>query len=303
MNLGYEFALVDDDPACRRMLKSIIEEEGLGHIVLEKEDGYGAAAMIEQSVTDIAIIDLLLPEEDGISIVEGLKNSNFPGQIVMLSQVETKDVVAKAYATGVDFYIQKPINRIEVISVLNRVIEGITLRRSLGKFRDLMAEIDQSGEGTINASQAKEIIKSRTQNVLSNLGVIGEAGSHDLIQVMVLLASVPDSESYLGDFRHLKNLYELIGQRYIIGKYSDSADPRAIEQRIRRAVKKGFENIAALGLENYYDPKFERYASKFFDFNEIRIKMNEMKQSRTSHKARINIRQFIIALYNEVNSS
>jgi len=101
----------------------------------------------------------------------------------------------------------------------------------------------------------------------------------------------------------LKNLYELIGQRYIIGKYSDSADPRAIEQRIRRAVKKGFENIAALGLENYYDPKFERYASKFFDFNEIRIKMNEMKQSRTSHKARINIRQFIIALYNEVNSS
>jgi len=303
MNLGYEFALVDDDPACRRMLKSIIEEEGLGHIVLEKEDGYGAAAMIEQSVTDIAIIDLLLPEEDGISIVEGLKNSNFPGQIVMLSQVETKDVVAKAYATGVDFYIQKPINRIEVISVLNRVIEGITLRRSLGKFRDLMAEIDQSGKGTINASQAKEIIKSRTQNVLSNLGVIGEAGSHDLIQVMVFLASVPDSESYLGDFRHLKNLYELIGQRYIIGKYSDSADPRAIEQRIRRAVKKGFENIAALGLENYYDPKFERYASKFFDFNEIRIKMNEMKQSRTSHKARINIRQFIIALYNEVNSS
>ncbi len=303
MSLEYEFALVDDDAACRRMLKAIIEGEGLGYVVVEKENGSGAADLIERSGVDIAIIDLLLPGEDGVSIMKSLSNAGYKGSVVMLSQVETKDMIAKAYAAGIDFFINKPINRIEVIAVLDRVMEQMRMRHSLGKLKNLVVEIDQTSQGRIAAVKEKDVIKIKTQNILSDLGIIGEAGSEDLIQIILFLKSVPDSKNYLGDFRHLKNLYAAIGERYKREKLNDSTDPRAIEQRIRRAVKKGFENVAALGLEDYYDPRFERYASKYFDFTEIRRKMNEMKKNNLINKARINIRQFIIALYNEVNFS
>ena len=61
--------------------------------------------------------------------------------------------------------------------------------------------------------------------------------------------------------------------------------------------------MAALGLEDYYNPYFERYGSKFFDFNELRQKMRELKEDKKEgSKTRVNIKQFINALYMEVQS-
>lgn len=300
INLGFEFVLVEDDPACRLMLKTIIEEEGLGHVVAEYEQGVGAALAVRQNEAEIAIIDLLLPGEDGISVVAQLKQADFSGRIVMLSQVENKEMIARAYAAGVEYYINKPINRVEVLAVLDRVTEMIRLRSSLDKFKDLAAKIDFTADDKKDFINEKETILIKTRNILSDLGVIGEAGSNDLIQIVRFLTTVPDCESYLGN---LKTLYLEIAVRYQRLNRSESGDPRAIEQRIRRAVKKAFENMSALGLEDYYDPKFERYASKFFDFNEVRRKMNELKgqQDGNAGKGRVNIRQFLTALFNEVN--
>ncbi len=79
------------------------------------------------------------------------------------------------------------------------------------------------------------------------------------------------------------------------------SDIRAIEQRVRRAVKHAMEHVAALGLEDYNNPIFERYGSKFFDFNELRLKMKELENNADKDsKTRVNIRQFINALYGEI---
>ncbi|MGI6097430.1 MAG: DNA-binding domain-containing protein [Dethiobacteria bacterium] len=77
---------------------------------------------------------------------------------------------------------------------------------------------------------------------------------------------------------------------------------KAIEQRVRRAVRRAMENIAALGLEDYGNPHFERYSSKFFDFSELRQKMRELKgEVKNKPRIRISIKQFINALYMEVH--
>ena len=93
----------------------------------------------------MVLIDLLMPGKDGIEIVERLKASPFKGKIVMISQVEKKEMVAQAYAAGVEYYINKPVNRIEVIMVIKKVVERLEMERSFEKLRDSIAALDQLG--------------------------------------------------------------------------------------------------------------------------------------------------------------
>src|SRR5690554_918869 len=105
----YTFYVIDDDLACRRILGQIIEDEGLGEVIGELADGHGdVIGLLNRHQPDVVLIDLLMPGKDGIEIVERLKASPFKGKIVMISQVEKKEMVAQAYAAGVEYYINKP---------------------------------------------------------------------------------------------------------------------------------------------------------------------------------------------------
>ena len=316
--MDYTFVIIDDDAACRRMLIQIIEKENLGEVIAEFVDGRGDITdKIMHKRPDIVLIDLLMPGEDGIEIAKKLQKRSFLGKIIMISQVENKEMVAQAYSAGIEFYITKPINRIEVLSVLGKVMERIEMQRSFVRVRSSLEALDNisnlsksfsPGDSTTPSLPAKQqvgdkCIRDKTMEVLSSLGIIGEPGSYDLVQIMIFLSSVPDTEKYLGQFRHLKDLYYAVQQKYLKGDYKESTDIRTIEQRIRRATRHAMENLAALGLEDYYNPFFERYGSKFFDFNELRQKMKELKENKKEpSRTRVNIKQFINALYMEIQT-
>lgn len=304
--MNFYFFIVDDDAACRRILAQIIEDEGLGEVTGELADGYGdVAGTIIGKHPDVVIIDLLMPGKDGIEIIEKLKKRGFKGKIVMISQVEKKEMVAQAYAAGTEFYINKPINKVEVIAVIKRVVERLEMERSISKMRDSIAALDyidnfKNARHSGSSTQDDKNISERTREVLADLGLIGDPGSHDLVRIIEFLDTVPDAEKYLGDYRHLKDLYTAIQQKYL-QEEEKHTDVRAIEQRVRRAIKHAMEHIAALGLDDYANPLFERYGSKFFDFSELRLKMKELEQEKDSPtRTRVNIKQFINALFYEV---
>ncbi len=305
--MKYTFFVIDDDLACRRILAQIIEDEGLGEVIGELADGYGdVARTIHGRQPDVVLIDLLMPGKDGIEIVEKLKKIGFSGKIVMISQVEKKEMVAQAYAAGIEFYINKPVNRIEVISVIKGVVERLEMERSFARMRDSIAALDHLSsmgpavsQAPNSSAQGEKALAERTREVLADMGLIGEPGSHDLIQIVFFLSTVSDVEKYLGEYRHLKELYQAIQQRYLAEE--KHSDVRAIEQRVRRAIKHAMDHISALGLDDYTNPVFERYSAKFFDFSELRLKMKELEQDKdTPTRTRVNIKQFINALYWEV---
>ena len=71
-----------------------------------------------------------MPMRDGIETVRHIA-STFTGKIIMISQVESKQLIGEAYTFGVEYYITKPLNKIEVVSVVRKVIERIRLERSI----------------------------------------------------------------------------------------------------------------------------------------------------------------------------
>ena len=109
-----EIYIVEDDLSVISILEDIIEDNDLGSV--SGSSGENGADIDEILIRkpDVILIDYLMPGKDGMQVVRELKEKGCRAKFVMISQVSSKDMVGKAYDAGVDFFISKPINLIEV---------------------------------------------------------------------------------------------------------------------------------------------------------------------------------------------
>lgn len=290
------YYIVDDDRATRKMLQQIIEHAGLGTVIGEADNGQDALGQIVLIQPDIVLIDLLMPQLDGISTVEQLKKTHFEGQVVMISQVVNKHMVGDAYEHGIDFFIHKPINKVEVESVLRRMNEQFHLKTSLRVIRQSLTSIDEQQRPT-----PRMTLKHQVQTILNDLGIIGEVGSKDILNMMEILETTHDTMTPLPS---LRDLYEQAATRQKDENLSQSdilKDSKAIEQRIRRTIFAAMVNLANLGLVDYTSTEFEYYAPRYFDFSEIRLLMSQIKENR-EQKVKVNLKKFIQVLFIDAQS-
>ncbi len=297
------FFIVDDTATIRGMLSNIIEEEGLGTVVGEAQDGaevYAHALSAQQ--VDILIIDLLMPNRDGIETVREIAPL-FRGKIIMISQVETKDMISEAYSLGVEHYITKPINRLEVASVLKKVCDYLLMENSLHAIQKSLSNIYPQNQipKNVQRSQQDPII-SAAKNIFLELGIIGNSGEKDLLDLIAVVNQL--EKEGIREIPPLKELYEqAVKKRLGLTTSPDEMrkEVKAVEQRIRRIIQQVLEHLASLGLTDYANPTFEYYSSKLFDYTQVRMKMLELegKVHNNSSHIRINIKKFIHAILME----
>ncbi|MGM0779519.1 MAG: response regulator [Bacillota bacterium] len=300
------FYITDDDEAVRSMLSQVIEDEDLGEIAGEAEDGALLnGPMLSLKNVDILLIDLLMPIRDGIETIRQIK-PEFKGKMIMISQVESKELIGEAYELGIEYYITKPINRIEVITVIRKVIERIRLERSIQDIQKSLHNVlsfDQVKERN-NPPHNKKNIRTSGQFLLSELGIAGENGSKDLLDMLDYLNQYEQDHMLEKGFPPLKEIFLSIAKRKLGASHTEQElkkEIKASEQRVRRAIYQSLNHLASLGLTDFSNLKFESYASKFFDFTSVRQKMTDLKHdSKPSHSpTRINTKKFIQALYFE----
>jgi len=287
--LAFHFFIVDDDASSRRMLQKIIEEKEIGQVLGTAENGMEAENMILQLHPEVVLIDLLMPEQDGLETMDRLKQKGFKGYFIMISQVTNKEMVGEAYQKGVEFFIHKPINRIEVETLLQKIKEQQLLKHSLTLIKESLAGIDTKNRPTVNA-------RSVVLSILNDMGIAGESGSQDLISIIEYLQLTQVDPMSMPP---LKELYEAIAQRNKPDQ-NPAKESKAIEQRVRRAIFAAMDHLASLGLMDYTHPKFEHYATRFFDFQDVRQRMREMEREEDSTKTKVNIKKFLQILYIEV---
>lgn len=299
------FFIVDDDEAIRSILSQIIEDEDLGEVVGESSDGdqlTGSFLTIQK--VDILFIDLLMPVKDGIETIRHL-DGQFNGKIIMISQVESKELISEAYALGVEYYIMKPINRIEIVTVIRKVMERIQLEKSIREIKTSLSSLlnleDQAVQSP--ASNEKSIVNIG-EFLLAELGIVGKNGSKDLIDILECLFTYEHTQATDQNFPSLKELFTKVAQKKLgpsASKMDITRETKASEQRIRRAITHSLIHFASLGLTDYANLKFENYASKFFDFMVVRQKMRELQEeSSTSFMpTKVNMKKFIQVFYFE----
>ena len=116
--------IVDDVSIMRKMLRQVlIEHCGITlNNIFEAIDGADAVLMYKQHRTDIVFLDIAMPDKDGKTVIEELKNIDPGVIIVMCTGSGNKRNVIECIRTGAKDYIRKPINPDRVKEALNKVI-------------------------------------------------------------------------------------------------------------------------------------------------------------------------------------
>ncbi|MBK4214052.1 response regulator [Bacillus pumilus] len=301
------FFIADDDRAIRSILGQIIEDEDLGEVVDEAGDGVGLEAhSLNLKKVDILLIDLLMPARDGIQTIRHI-HPEFKGKVIMISQVEAKEMMAEAYELGIEYYIHKPVNRIEIVSVIRKVMERIKLEKSIydiqASLRHVLPLEPVISQGA-GAEAKRRTMKEAGEFLLSELGIVGESGSKDLLEILIYLHETQSANSHEVNFPPLKQLFIKTAERKLAHDATDvevMREVKAAEQRIRRAIHHSLNHFASLGLTDFSNPKFEHYASKFFDFTDVSQRMKEMQKtsSPAGSTGRVNTKKFIQIFYFE----
>lgn len=111
--------MVDDEQAIRRALK--VGLGGLGHEVVAAIDGNSALQALADDFFELAVLDLGLPDMDGIQVIERLRGwSKVP--VVVLSVRDSQDDKIKALDAGADDYVEKPFAMGELVARINAVV-------------------------------------------------------------------------------------------------------------------------------------------------------------------------------------
>jgi two-component system, OmpR family, KDP operon response regulator KdpE len=106
--------VIDDEPPIRRLLRTSLGAEGFE--VLEAENGEDALVMIGAAKPDVAILDLGLPDLDGLDVIRGVRASGSKMPIIVLSSRAGERGKVEALDLGADDYVTKPFGIAELVA-------------------------------------------------------------------------------------------------------------------------------------------------------------------------------------------
>ena len=163
--------IVDDESLIRMDLRDIIES--CGHeVVAEGTNGVEALALCKKHKPDIILMDVKMPELDGIEAARQI-GFHHEAPVVLLTSYSQQDLIDKARESGVYGYLIKPVREEQLVP---------TLEMALGRYkndaqlREKMAELEQSLED-------RKIIQKGT-GILMELYSISEVEAYNRIRTL-----------------------------------------------------------------------------------------------------------------------
>jgi two-component system, OmpR family, response regulator len=120
--------IVDDDINILYLVKNQLQEAG--HIVFQASNGSDALKVLDNSVIDLAVVDIMMPGMDGYELTKAIRESHDIPVIMLTAkgQIEDKEL---GFLSGTDDYIVKPFNPKELIFRINALFRRYQKRSNL----------------------------------------------------------------------------------------------------------------------------------------------------------------------------
>ncbi len=136
---------MDDEPSIRKFLRASLKQEG--YDVIEAADGEEALQLMEQTLPDLVILDLVMPKLDGFEVCRQIREWSLVPIIVLSGRLEEAHKV-RSLRLGADDYLTKPFGIDEMIARVEAV-----LRRTKNAERPSADPTFVSGELTVNFAE------------------------------------------------------------------------------------------------------------------------------------------------------
>ncbi|MBU2567237.1 MAG: sigma-54 dependent transcriptional regulator [Elusimicrobia bacterium] len=130
--------IVDDEPNVIESFKVIFEDK---YNIISSGDGKGALQKARNENIDVAILDIMLPDMDGIEVLRKIRAIDPEVQVIMVTAVKTIKSAIDAMKLGAYDYITKPFEVEDVILAVQKAIEKRTLKRDVLYFRSEIKQV------------------------------------------------------------------------------------------------------------------------------------------------------------------
>jgi DNA-binding NarL/FixJ family response regulator len=189
--------LLDDHEIVRRGVKELLEAEGDLEVVGEAGTAAEALARIPPTRPDVAVLDVRLPDGDGVQVCREIRSAHPEIQCLMLTSFADDEALFQAIVAGASGYVLKQIKGADVVEAVRAVGKGRSLldpsltARVLERLRsgseedELLARLSPQernilrliADGLTNRQIAEEVhlaektVKNYVSNLLSKLGM------------------------------------------------------------------------------------------------------------------------------------
>ena len=121
------YLIVDDSVFARKNLARMIETFG-GQVIGEAGDGISAISEYARLTPDIVLMDITMPQMEGIEAVERIVQQHPDARIVMVSSVGYQDNILAALQKGARHFVQKPVKPDALYEIIRYVLndDGVT---------------------------------------------------------------------------------------------------------------------------------------------------------------------------------
>ncbi len=116
---------VDDEKHIVRLIQ--VNLERAGYEVMTANDGQQALDLVAQETPDLIVLDWMMPQLNGMETLKRLKANDATAEIpvIMLTAKSNDADVFKGWQSGVDCYLTKPFNPMELLTFVKRIFEDL----------------------------------------------------------------------------------------------------------------------------------------------------------------------------------
>ena len=119
-----EVMLVDDHKMVREGMKQLLEFDNEIKVIAEASGGTQCLEILQEKIPDVLLLDINMPEMNGIEVVKKIRKNNIPVKILMLTVHKEVEYLLHLMDLGIEGYILKDSDSTEFIKAIEAVVKG-----------------------------------------------------------------------------------------------------------------------------------------------------------------------------------
>jgi two-component system, NtrC family, response regulator AtoC len=169
--------VADDDASIRSLLKQLLVDEGFA--VLEASTGIEVVDKVKESSPDLVIMDVRMPELDGIEALARLKSTNPKTAVLIMTAFGSSNAAIRAMELGAFDYITKPFELDKISHSVKRVLDYQDLTAEVEVLRDEISSLVQTERIVGNSPAMQEVYKTigKVAKADATVLITGESGT------------------------------------------------------------------------------------------------------------------------------
>lgn len=166
--------IVDDEENIISTMTHVLQDEG--HVVFSAGNGTDALNFLKKNEVELVILDVWLPDMDGLDLLENIKSSGLEASVIMISGHGSIDIAVRSTRIGAFDFIEKPPSLDRLITSVNNALERVRLKKENIKLKKMSFVDDEMVGDSPEIREIKEAIK-RAAKTNARVFITGENGT------------------------------------------------------------------------------------------------------------------------------